>query len=146
MAQPEHQTKESETMPSQVAISYRGSPAKIEAEALSLTLQGSGLTVTDLTELDEGEPLLGASEIIITVVLAPIAHAAAKAIISTTLAYVRDYFVARVQKGGVNMNAQLLIKEADGGKDKSIPFSLRGATAETIKHFFENVDKSILKS
>lgn len=146
MAQPEHQTKEPETMASEVAISYRGSPAKIEAEALSHTLQGSGLTVTTLPELDEGEPLLGASEIIITVVLAPIAHAAAKAIISTTLGYVRDYFVARVQKGEVNLNAQLVVKDPDGGRDKPIPFSLRGATSETIKHFFENIDKSILKS
>jgi hypothetical protein len=146
MADQRDQKKNQPETVGDVAISYRGLAGRAEAELLMTRLQSSGLAVDPLTAVGEGEPLLGASEVIITIVLAPIAQAAARAVISTTLNYLRDYFVERVESGDTNLDGQLVVGNSSVPGGNRFPFSLRRATAETIKAFFQNVQGSIAKS
>jgi hypothetical protein len=128
-----------------IAITYRGANVQADAEALSISLQTSQLAVEPVAEVGKDEAMLGAAEIIITIMLAPIAQAAAQAVIATALHHLRDYFVERVENANQDFNAQVVIKSPDSSKQKRYPFSLRQATAETIKAFFNNLEDTVLK-
>src|SRR4051812_24533612 len=109
MENQDHETKSQSESAGAVAISYRGADAKTEAESINKGLRTSGLEIEPPSEVGRDEALLGASEIIITIILAPIAKAAAKAVITTAFTFLQDYFAERVAMKDADLNVQLVV-------------------------------------
>jgi hypothetical protein len=143
------QTRESahpENNSGEIIIRYRGEAAQATAAGLQNKLEGAGLPVAPLATNEPDDSRLGAAEIAIALVLAPLAKAAAKAMLLTTIGYLQDYLTERVSGGeNTDCNLQLVIKSSEQPRSKRFPFSLRGATLETVTAFCEQVKKAVEK-
>lgn len=124
-----------------LTVAYRGADAKGEAERLHSSLKSLGAVAEPLSEIKQDDARLGVAEIIITIVVT----AAAKAVITTGLKYLEEYLSEYAEKAGTYTKFQAVVKKAGASTVKRIPFSLRGATVETVKTFSENIRQAISK-
>jgi hypothetical protein len=132
--------------PCEVVITYRGDAARDAAEGMGGELKEAGLSVAPVGETGQEQDRLGAAEIVVTLVLAPLAHAAAKALAVTAINYIKEYAARRVrERGGEEVKVQLVVKAPDKPLPQRFPFSLRAASAEAVENFFEQVKKAVEK-
>lgn len=132
--------------PCEVVITYRGGEAKDAAEGIEGELKGAGLPVAPVEETGQGQDRLGAAEVVITLVLAPLARVAAKAVALTALNYLKEYVERRMHAhGGEEVKVQVVVKAPDKPLPQRFPFSLRSVSADTVENFFDQVKKAIEK-